>query len=115
MAPTTMVDAAGPPEVEEVEEPAVVVVLDDAVGFELEQLAKSPAASSTAVEIPATRVVVLVRCRMLPQSPYLYAPVVRAGTILPLPEVEWAARQVTTVTDPQGMAMHCTSVLVSVL
>jgi hypothetical protein len=55
-----MVDPAGPPEVVEVEPAAVVVVLDDALGFELEQLARSPAARTTAVEIPAHRVVVLV-------------------------------------------------------
>jgi hypothetical protein len=110
-----MVDAGGPPEVVEVEDAPVVVVLDDALGVELEQLARRPAASSTAVTDPATRVVVLVRCRMLPQSPYLCAPVVRAGTILPSPEGRWAARQLATVSDPQGMAMHCTSVLVSVL
>lgn len=113
MAPTVMVDAGGLPEEVEVEVPAVVVVLDEEL--ELEQLASSPAVSTTAVTVPAHRVVVLVRCRMFPQSPYLCAPMVRAGTILPPFEVPRAAVPDTTVMGPQGMAMHCTSLLASVL
>jgi len=115
MAPTTMVDAGGPPEVLEEEEAAVVVVLDEALGVELVQLARRPEARTVAVAIPANRVVVFVRCRMLPQSLHLCAPVVRAGTILPLPEIQWVARRDVTVTGSHGMAMHCTSLLVSVL